>query len=94
MLSLSDPVVGVNGGQLNFAKVLASASMWGFLTLILGMVLIFIGVTSGKPIIILGLINILLWVIGYLTPIVIPYYVLIASILISVVGIYWVKKKA
>jgi hypothetical protein len=90
----ADPVVGVNGGQLNFVRVLASASMWGFLALILGMVLIFIGVTSGKPIIILGLINILLWVIGYLTPIVIPYYVLIASILISVVGIYWVKKKA
>ena len=89
----TDPVVGVNGGQLNFERILASASMWGFLALILGMVLIFVGVISGKPLIILGLINILLWVMGYFTPIVIPYYVIIASVILSAIGVYWVRKK-
>ena len=89
----TDPVVGVNGGPLNFEKILASASMWGFLALIIGMVLIFVGVISGKPIIILGLINMLLWIIGYITPIVIPYDVIIASIIISAIGVYWVRKK-
>jgi hypothetical protein len=90
----SDPVVGVNGGQLNFEKIIASASMWGFLALILGMILIFVGVISGKPIIILGLANILLWVIGFFTPIVVPYYVIIASLILSAIGVYWTKKKA
>ena len=90
----SDPVVGVNGGQLNFEKIIASASMWGFLALILGMILIFVGVVSGKPIIILGLANILLWVVGFFTPIVVPYYVIIASLILSAIGVYWTKKKA
>ena len=89
----SDPVVGVNGGQLNFEKIIASASMWGFLALILGMILIFVGVVSGKPIIILGLANILLWVVGFFTPIVVPYYVIIASLILSAIGVYWVRKK-
>jgi hypothetical protein len=90
----ADPVVGVNGGQLNFERIIASASMWGFIALIFGMVLIFVGVVSGKPIIILGSVNILLWIIGYFTPIIIPFYVIIASVILSAIGVYWVRKKA
>ena len=90
----ADPVVGVNGGQLNFERIIASASVWGFIALIFGMVLIFVGVVSGKPIIILGSVNILLWIIGYFTPIIIPFYVIIASVILSAIGVYWVRKKA
>ena len=89
----NDPVIGVNGGPLNFHEITVSSPLWGFLALILGLVVLFVGAISGKAIIILGLLVALIGAIGFFTPIQIPFYVLMAMIIISAIAIYYVRKR-
>jgi hypothetical protein len=89
----NDPIIGVNGGPLDFIPIKPSSPIYGFLILLLGLVVLSIGAVTGKVVILFSLLLMLIGGVAYITPVQVPFYVLIAMLTISGVIIWWVRKK-
>jgi hypothetical protein len=84
-----DPLFLVNGGLLNFTKVRLSAPLLGFFAFLLMLTLIKAGEQTGKPIILLLLVDCGLFIVSILNLVQVPTSVAVAFIIIGAIFSVW-----
>jgi hypothetical protein len=85
----AEATITVNGGSLDFSQITLTAPLLGIFAFVLLLTLIFVGLNTGKPIILLLLVDIGLIAISMVGFVQIPSSVAIAFIFIGIVISFW-----